>query len=349
MRHDDAVTLGRAGVPATRLALGTAPLGGMYSTVADDDAADAVTAALAAGIRYVDTAPFYGAGSAERRLGAGLAAARATAAAAPGAGTTGGAVVTVSTKVGRVLVPGRPDSGYVWTDAGEQHPVFDFSAGAVRAGLEASLQRLGLDAVDIVLIHDPDEHEEQALTEAYPELARMRAEGLVRAIGIGMNQTRIPTRFVEETDVDVVLIAGRWTLLDQSAQRDLLPAARRRGVSVVAGGVFNSGVLADPGPDARFEYAPAPPGTLARVAALREVLDRFDVPLTAAALQFPFRHPAVDVVLVGARSRAEVDEDVAAFDRPVPEQCWTALTEAGLIDAGPIEPREQHPWHRAPH
>jgi len=249
--------LGRSPVHVTELTLGGAPLGSLFTEVTEGDARAAVDAAWDGGIRAFDTAPHYGLGLSERRLGAALA------------GRPRDEYV-LCTKVGRLLEPAacdgkdaRDTEGFA-ISAGLTRR-FDYSADGVRRSLEASLERLGLDRVDIALIHDPDDHAEQAFREAYPALERLRAEGTVRAIGAGMNQAAMLTRFVTDTDVDVVLVAGRYTLLDRGAALDLLPAARRRGVSVLAGGVFNSGVLAAPSsPGATYDYHAAPPDLVAR-------------------------------------------------------------------------------------
>jgi D-threo-aldose 1-dehydrogenase len=204
----------------------------------------------------------------------------------------------------------------------------------VRRSLEASLDRLGLDRVDTVFIHDPDDHFADAIGEAYPALERLRAEGVVRAIGVGMNQSAMLTRFVRETDVDVVLLAGRYTLLDQSALRDLLPEAARRSVSVLVGGVFNSGLLADPHPGATFDYAAAPPPLLARALRLQEVCERFGVPLRAAAVRFALAPAAVAGVLVGVRSAAEVTDAARLLGLRIPAGLWEELRASGLLPEG---------------
>jgi aryl-alcohol dehydrogenase-like predicted oxidoreductase len=309
----DTVTLGRSGVRVSRIGLGTAPLAGLFAPVSDQDAAATLEAAWDAGIRYFDTAPHYGAGLAERRLGRFLAG-------------RDRAEVTVSTKVGRLLVPGEPapgDEGFHGTP--DLVRVRDYSADGVYRSLADSLDRSGLDAFDVVLIHDPDDHWEQAVTGAYPALARMRAEGAVRAIGAGMNQAAMLTRFVTETDLDCVLVAGRYSLLDRSAARDLLPLCAERGVGVLVGGVFNSGILADPSPGATYDYAPAPEGLLRRAQALAARCADHGVPLAAAALNFPLRHPAVTGVVVGARSPREVAENVAHAATTIPEELWAQL------------------------
>lgn len=319
------VPLGRSRAWTTRLAFGAAAIGNLFTAVSDEDAAEAVGAAWEAGIRSFDTAPHYGLGLSERRLGAALR------------GRPRGQF-TVSTKVGRLLEPVRAASA--GDPAGEfavpatHRRLWDFSADGVRRSLDASLERLGLDHVDVVHLHDPDEHEDDALRHAYPALERLRAEGVVKAIGIGMNQSAMPARFVRDTDVDVVLLAGRYTLLDQSALSDLLPEAARRGVPVVAAGVFNSGLLAAPGPGSTYDYAAAPPGPLARALRLQETCERHGVPLRAAAAGFPLGHPAVAGVLIGLRNAREVADAVDQFHRPVPGALWQDLLAEGLLPAG---------------
>jgi D-threo-aldose 1-dehydrogenase len=316
--------LGRSGLEVTELGLGSAALGNLYTEVDDATAAATVDAAWRGGIRLFDVAPHYGLGLAERRLGAALA------------GRPRDEYV-ISTKVGRLLVPvaepaGRDAAGFAVPAAYERR--FDYSADGVRASIEASLGRLGLDRIDIALIHDPDDHEEQAFGHAYPALERLRAEGVVRAIGAGMNQTEMLTRFITDTDVDVVLLAGRYTLLDRRAAATLLPAARARGVSVLAGGVFNSGLLARPSPGARFDYRAAPAALVRRARAIEATCARYGVPLRAAAARFPLRDPAVAAVLIGARTPLEITEAVALRRLPIPAGLWDAL-------ARPADPREQ--------
>ena len=315
------VPLGRGGLRVSALALGTAPLGNLFAPVPEEDATATVRAALEAGLTYVDTAPHYGLGLAERRLGrllAGLPRDR----------------FVVSTKVGRLvrpLAPGETADPEGFADSPPAKRVWDFSGDGVRRSLEESLERLGLDRVDIVLVHDPDDHEREAYEQAFPALIELRDQGVVAAIGAGMNQAEMLTRFVRDLDIDVVLVAGRYSLLDQRALAELLPACAARGTGVVVGGVFNSGLLADPRPGATFDYAPAPAELVDRAARLAEVCARHRTPLRAAALAFPFGHPAVTSVLVGARSAAEVTDAVACFERPVPEALWAELVATGLL------------------
>ncbi|KUN86375.1 aldo/keto reductase [Streptomyces griseoruber] len=313
--------LGRSPVQVTGLALGTAPLANLYTEVSEEQAHATVAAAWRHGVRYFDTAPHYGLGLSERRLGAALRAHPRTA-------------YTVSTKVGRLLEPsadGGDDLANGFAVPATHRRVWDFSADGVRRSLDASLERLGLDRVDVVYLHDPDDHAEQAFREGYPALEKLRSEGLVGAIGAGMNQAEMLTRFVRETDVDVVLCAGRHTLLDQRAAAELLPAAVERGVSVVIGGAFNSGLLADPGPSATYNYAPAPPELLDKARRMKAVAERHGITLRAAALAFCAAHPAVASVLVGARSAAEADDCAEQFATPVPAAFWQELRDSGLL------------------
>ncbi|HTA07977.1 MAG TPA: aldo/keto reductase [Streptosporangiaceae bacterium] len=316
--------LGRSPVLVTELSFGGAALGNLFTPVDDEAASAAIDAAWDGGIRTFDTAPHYGLGLSERRLGVALAR-RAR------------AEYVISTKVGRLLEPvaephGTDTEGFAVP--AHSRRVFDFSADGVRRSLEASLARLGLDRVDIALIHDPDDHGEQALREAYPALERLRSEGCVRAIGVGMNQAAMLTRFVTDTDIDVVLVAGRYTLLDQSAADALLPSALDRGVSVIAGGVFNSGLLAAPGVGATYDYQAAPDRLIARAQQLATICARFGVPLRAAAARFPLRHPAVASVLVGARSAAEITDAIQLRNSDIPAALWTALASVGTDGRG---------------
>jgi D-threo-aldose 1-dehydrogenase len=300
--------LGNTSIEVTTLALGGAGIAGLYEAVSDAEATAAVQRALDRGIRYFDTAPHYAAGRGESRLGAVL---------------RGGGVV--STKVGRMLVPLKPGETPERSEFGDAPPyrrVWDWSAEGILRSLTESLERLGRDRVEIVYMHDPDDHEEEVYATAYPALAALRDEGVVGAIGAGMNQSAMLTRFVERLDIDVVLCAGRYTLLDRSALEDLLPACERRGTSVILGGVFNTGLLAG---GTMYDYRPAPPEVLARVADLTEVCARYGVPLRAAALQFPLRHPAVAGVLAGCRSAAEVDDTTDMFEFEVPDALWGEL------------------------
>ncbi|MFC5885651.1 aldo/keto reductase [Kitasatospora sp. CM 4170] len=309
----------------SELAFGAAGIGNLFTEVSGDQAEAAVVAAWEAGVRYFDTAPHYGLGLSERRLGDALQGFPRN-------------EFTVSTKVGRLL---EPTPGAQGDDLADGFAVpathgrrWDFSAEGVRRSIEESLNRLGLDRIDIAYLHDPDDHADQAVAEAYPELERLRAEGVLGAIGVGMNQADLLVRFVRETDIDAVLLAGRYSLLDQHGLAELLPLAAERGVGVVVGGVFNSGLLADPKPGATFDYTVAPTELLNRALQLKEVCERHGVPLRAAALRFPFGHPAVASVLVGARSATEVRDAAVMLNRRVPEALWVDLKGRGLLPEG---------------
>jgi len=317
------VALGRTGLSVSALALGTAPLGNLYSALTDQEAEATVRSALARGLSYVDTAPHYGLGLAERRVGRVLASMPRDA-------------FVLSTKVGRLLrslAEGETADPEGFVDVPPCKRVWDFSRDGVRRSLEESLERLGLDRVDVVLLHDPDDHEREAREQAFPALAELRDQGVVRAIGAGMNQAEMLARFVHDLDLDLVLVAGRYTLLDQRALEALLPACAVRGVAVVVGGAFNSGLLADPRPGATYDYVPAPAALVARAARIGKVCARHGVPLRAAALAFPYGHPAVTSVLVGARSAAEVEDDVALYATPVPRELWDELVSESLLPA----------------
>jgi D-threo-aldose 1-dehydrogenase len=291
-----------------RLGLGCAPLGGLYEQVSDEEARTVVDRAWERGLRLFDTAPLYGSGLSERRVGAALRDRPRD-------------EFVLSTKVGRLLRAGRTPDG-PFKGAPPLGPVFDFSFDGALRSLDESLERLGLDRVDVALIHDPDDHFAEAIAGAYAALERLRSEGVVRAIGVGMNQSELLARFARETDVDCFLLAGRYTLLDRGALAELLPLCLERGIAVLAGGVFNSGVLAG---GATFDYEPAQPEVLERVRRLADVCARWNVPLAAAAVQFPLRHPAISSVLVGCRSAAEVEENVALAELELPAGLWEEL------------------------
>jgi D-threo-aldose 1-dehydrogenase len=314
--------LGRGGVTVGALSFGTAPIGNLGRPVADDEWRGALAAAWDAGVRYYDTAPHYGLGLAERRLAEGLA------------GRDG---FVVSTKVGRLLAP---SSGDTMDTEGFAVPatsvrVRDYSRDGVLASLESSLERLGLDRVDLLLVHDPDDFYSEALDGAFPALEELRSQGVIASYGAGMNQAEMLADFVRETDLDVVMLAGRYTLLEQGALDDLLPACQARGVSVIAAGVFNSGLLARERPreGATYNYAPAPPELIARANRIADVLERHGTSLPVAAAQFPLAHPAVATVCLGARSAAQVRRNAALFDEPVPEAAWSELVAEGLLRA----------------
>jgi D-threo-aldose 1-dehydrogenase len=319
------VRLGRTSLTVTRLGLGTAPLGGLYTETPEKEAHAVVERACELGLRLFDSAPLYGMGLAEQRLGEVLRRVPRD-------------DFVLATKVGRLLRGGAPpDPRQPFGGTPPLNPVFDFSYEGALRSLDESLSRLGLDRVDVVHIHDPDQHHDEALNGAYRALDRLRSQGVVGAVGAGMNQSQMLTRFAREADFDCFLIAGRYTLLDQGGLDELLPACHERGIAVIAGGVFNSGILAAPEAGAMYDYAVADPVLVQRAQRIGRVCERWDVPLKAAAVQFPLGHPAVTSVLVGCRSVAELEEDVRMFEHPVPQPLWEELKSEGLLpESAPV-------------
>jgi D-threo-aldose 1-dehydrogenase len=307
----------------TEISLGCAQLGNLYRAITDEQAHATVDAAWDGGIRYFDTAPHYGLGLSERRLGAALAG-------------RDRAEFVISTKVGRRLEPlsvptGRDPDGF---DVPATHRrVWDFSPDGVTRSIEQSLERLGLDRVDIVYLHDPDAHYREALDEAYPALEDLRGQGVIAAIGAGMNQSGMLADFARHTDMDLFMLAGRYTLLEQEALDNLLPVCLERGTGVVAAGVFNSGLLAEPRParDARYNYTEVPADLLQRARSIAEVCDRHGTSLPAAALAFSRAHPAVVSVCIGARSPEQITRNVRLASTPVPLALWADLKDQGLL------------------
>jgi D-threo-aldose 1-dehydrogenase len=308
----------------TRLSFGGAQIGNLYRETSDEEAAGAVAAAWEVGIRYFDSAPHYGLGLSERRLGAALRAHPRD-------------EYVISTKVGRLLEPATSAAvdGEGFAVAAAVRRRWDFSRDGVRRSLEDSLARLGLDRVDILFMHDPDEHWREAVEQAYPALAELRDQGVVRAIGAGMNQSEMLTRFVRHTDIDLVMLAGRYTLLEQGALDELLPECERRGVGVIAVGVFNSGLLSrpDPKPGSKYNYADAPGELLERAARIAAVCARHGSSLPAAALHFPLGHPAVVSVGVGIRTAEQARRNHELFSARVPAELWEELKADGLLRA----------------
>lgn len=308
--------LGRTGVRVTRLGLGTAPLGGWPEPISDEQAAATVRRAWDAGVRYFDTAPFYGWGRSEGHIARGLA------------GVDRGQFV-LSTKVGRLLVPGA-DRDPFYLGGPDLHAEFDFSPGGVTRSLASSRERLGFDRIDVALIHDPDEHHAEALA-AFAALAKLRADGVIGAIGAGMNFAAPLAQFAREADFDCFLLAGRYTLFEQHSLDDLMPAAVERNISIIAGGVYNSGLLANPRPGTYYDYAPAGEAVVRQAQRLEATCREFDVPLRAAAIQFPLAHPAVATVAVGARTPDEVEDNVRMLRIDIPAELWTALKDQDLV------------------
>ncbi len=332
-------TLGRRGPRVTQLGFGAAPIGELYQRIPDDEACATVRAAYRAGVRYFDTAPLYGFGLSEHRTGFALRCYPRDS-------------YVLSTKVGRALQPRVQEFDRdIWAGGLPFAPRFDYGYDAILRQFEDSLQRLGLDRVDTLAIHDLDRihhGSEEELEAHFGELERsglraleqLRGEGVISAYGAGINQIRFCRRFLERTDLDFFLIAGRYTLLDQSALEEVLPACLERGVTVTAAAPFNSGVLATgPSAGARFDYQPAPPEILEKAARMRSICGEFEVPLAAAALQFPLAHPAVCSVIPGAVSAAEVEENVRLTKVEIAEDLWSRLKQEGLLPRAVPTPR----------
>jgi D-threo-aldose 1-dehydrogenase len=325
--------LGRSGLHVSVLGLGCAPIGDIRRAPSETDTWDLLESAWDRGIRYFDTAPYYGAGLSERRLGDFLR-------------TRPRGSYVLSTKVGRLL---RPDPSYRDERyGGDQRalpfrPYFDFSADGVVRSFEMSLQRLGLDSIDILLLHDigrfaqGDEHDAQwstALSGAIPALMRLREEGVIKAIGAGVNENQACLDLMDQGYWDCFLLAGRFTLLDQSGAADLLPRCMREQTSVILGAPFNSGILATGAiGGARFDYRPAREDELARVAAIEAVCRKWNIPLAAAALAFPFSHNAITTVIAGSSTPQEFQQNWQHLHTPIPQGLWADLHELGLISS----------------
>lgn len=309
------------GLDVTTVGLGTAPLGGLFSPVSDADAEATIERAWSLGIRFFDTAPLYGFGLAERRLGSFLRQQKRDS-------------FAISTKVGRLLrsaTAAPEDDHYKGTPA--ERPQFDFSYDGVMRSVEDSLDRLGLDRVDVLLVHDPDDHYDDAVSGAFRALMRLRDDGTVKAIGAGMNQFDLLARFAEAVPVDCFLLAGRYTLLDQSALMTLFPICRAKNIGILLGGIYNSGILADPRTGAKFNYEDADAALVARALELEALCHEHGTELKAAAVQFCRAHPAVTVAVQGARTAAEVAENVAMAETSVSPGFWQELRARKLVDA----------------
>ncbi len=315
-----------------RLGLGGAPLGNLFAAISDTAARATIDAAWDGGCRSFDTAPHYGHGLSERRLGDALRARPRDS-------------FVLSTKVGRLLqanpAAAREQHGYVDILPFDQH--WDYSAGGVRRSLEDSLQRLGLARIDVAYVHDLDAASHgaraplvlrQVLDEALPALQQAKHEGLIRAVGLGVNDVAVVLEVLREADLDALMLAGRYSLLDHGALPALLPQCQARGVHLALGGVFNSGLLATGargGAAARFDYAPAARGWIERTAQIEALGERLGVPLRAAALQFALAHPAVEIVMLGARTPHEWQDAQAMLRQPIDPAFWHALRGAGLL------------------
>ena len=343
----DRVRLGRTSLEVTKLGFGMAPLGGLYTPVTDAQAAEVLAHAWELGIRYYDAAPLYGYGLAEQRLGRMLT-------------TRSRDEFAISTKVGRLLYPldevlAHPEwdrdfqrlgsvtavgpgetpaeelDDWYYRGVPDFRPVYDYSYDGVMRSVEASLKRTGLDRLDILWIHDPDTHWEQAIGGAYPALAKLRSEGVVSAIGAGMNQAEMLTRFAQEGDFDAFMCAGRYTLLNQPALTEFLPLCVKKGIAIVIAGAMNSGLLANPTPESHFDYGPAPKAWIDKALRIKAVCESNGVPLRAAALQFVYAHPAVVTVVAGVRTVGHLDDTVAMMQHPIQDVLWDELRSEGLL------------------
>ncbi|MDC0035245.1 aldo/keto reductase [Chloroflexi bacterium] len=294
--------IGKTDIEVTRIGMGGAPLGRLDSNTA----VDILTYAYNQGIRYFDTAPLYGSGVSEEHYGKFLS-------------TVPRGDFILSSKVGRLIIPG-------------QEIPFIYSKDAILRSIEESLTRLNLDSLDIVLIHDPDDHYSSAVDEAFPTLANLREQGVIKAIGAGMNQWEMLAQFAKDADFDCFLIAGRYTLLDHSALHELMPLCIEKDISLILGGPYNSGILAsDLDSESTYFYNPSPPEVIEKAQKIKLVCDRYNVPLKAAAIQFGLMHPSVASTIPGPRSPQEIKDNFAMASLPIDGDLWKELKQEKLI------------------
>ncbi len=321
-------------LPLTPLGVGGAQFGNLFRETTDEETVAAVDAAWERGIRYFDTAPHYGLGLSERRMGAALR-------------NRPRDEYVLSTKAGRLLVDnpaGRgelDDDGFIVPAATKR--VWDFSRDGIRRSIDESLERLGVDRIDIAYLHDPDQHWESASTTGIEALRELRDEGVVGAIGVGMNQAEMPAAFIRQCDIDIVMIAGRYTLLDRTAERELLPLALEHDVAVVAAGVYNSGLLSSAvvPEDARFNYAQAPQALIDGARDMADLCREYGVTLPDAAVQFALRHPAVRSVVLGARTVDHIVSGVDRVEAEIPGELWERLDARAAALAAATEAAER--------
>lgn len=330
-----------AAIKFTELGFGTAPLGNLYRAVSEDDAQATLDAAWDAGIRYYDTAPLYGAGLAETRLNHFLRGKKRK-------------NYVISTKVGRLLQVSSPAERLgigKFFDIPSRREVYDYSYDGVMRSLDASLERLGLDAVDILFVHDidifnhgtaeaRDAHVETLMQGGYKALVALRDEGVITAFGAGVNEWEVCEALARRGDFDLFLLAGRYTLLEQEALQSFLPLAEARGLGIVLGGPYNSGILATgPMPGAWYDYDKAPKPILDRVRAIEAVAKRHKVKLAEAALRFPLGHPCVVSVIPGAVHPKQVKLNVETLQAKIPRVLWRDLKAEGLLREDAPAPR----------
>jgi len=339
MKATDKRPLGRTKLKVTVLGLGTATLGNLYAPVTDADAHDTVKTAFDAGVRFVDTAPFYGHGWSEHRVGEALRGYKRD-------------DIVLSTKIGRLLKPKDPAKGIdggVFAAVLPFDPVFDYSYDGVMRSVEDSLQRLGTHRIDVLLIHDvdrwthgseeaADRRRKEVLEGGYKAMVKLRESGAVGAIGAGLNEWDSCQKLAEASDLDCFLLAGRYSLLEQESLKTFLPLCVKRGIGIFLGGPYNTGILATGAvPGAMYNYAPAKPDILERVRKFAAVCQRHKVTLASAALQFPLAHPAVCSVIPGAKTAAEVKRNIATIEAPIPGDFWAELKREKLIaDEAPL-------------
>ena len=328
MNPGEKVAIGKTKLKVTRLGLGTGLLGAVHD---DSPWNEIIKTAWDAGVRTFDTSPYYGFGTSEFRLGRALA-------------KYDRRDYVISTKVGRLLRPDAPEDPFAEAvyfpegrPAGALRSVYDYSAGATQQSLVESRERLGLERIDIAHIHDIIElasgvsHTKQAIKEAYPVLAELRERRVITAAGVGAQVNQALVELGEACSFDCFLVAGRYTLLDQSALDEVLPLCVRKNISVIIGSPYNTGLLYDPKPDSTFDFMPAPPEIIDRALKLKAVCQKYNVPLPAAAIQFPFAHPAVAQVLTGARAASEITDNIRLMQTPIPPELWRDLREQGLV------------------
>ena len=305
--------LGHRGPSVTRIGLGCAPFGNLFTEVSDDDVQATVDAAWEGGVRFFDTAPLYGHGLSEIRLGKALAKYPRD-------------QYVLASKVGRLLrEPKEQISPTIFKNVPQLEPIFDYSRDAILASIDESLNRLNVDYLDVVHVHDPDDYEDWVINEAFPTLIQLRDEGVVKAVGCGMNQTKSLTRFVHEVDLDCLLLAGRYTILDNASGTELLQLCREKNIGVVLGGIFNSGLLANPEMNKTFDYVDASPEILEKAQALAGLAQSRGVSLAHAAVQFGLRHAGVSSIVIGARTSSEISEDLSYAAEVIPQDFWDAL------------------------
>lgn len=326
MKPAEKSRIGKTNLFVTKLGLGGAPFGGLHEDVQRTQVVQSILGALDLGIGYLDTAPLYGGGKSESFFGEALK------------GIVRSDYV-ISTKVGRILEAdfskNSDESLNSFVNIPNVHSIYDYSKDGILRSLEDSLQRLNLDYVDIALIHDADNHMDQALRESLPALEKLRSDGVVKAIGCGMNNVGPLIQFAKNGDFDVFLLAGRYTLLDQSGFETLMPLCLEKGISIVLGGPYNSGLLAadlsDTSVSTKYFYEDTPPAVLSKARSMKAVCDRYSIPLKAVALQFGFGHPSVASIIPGARTLDEVIENFNMAQIPIPSDLWLEFVEQNLI------------------